>query len=210
MNANLSNLKRKLLEFLSFFGKIIQNISLSKKLFLGFLLLLFFFLPFLQMYKKEEARKKLSNAKSIFDLEKLIRNYPKTDSAGSAVLFLAKRQWNLGERETAILTLRKGSKNKKYPLLYSICLLKAKYEFYQGRKQVAEETLQKFLSSQKRNSFYPLVLIHLADIQKLNSKTEEARKNYQKVIQEDSNTLFQETAINRLLLLEIPTDNEES
>ena len=213
MISKLSNLKNKGLKYIQalkawFFGLPIK----TRKIYLGsigFLILLFLFVKISTFLKEEKSQQAFSTAKSIPDLEKLIRKYPKTSAGTSAAIFLAQEQWQTGQKATSILTLEKVIKNKKYPAIHTLFLMKSNYEFFLGRKKEAEKTLQTFLkSAEKNNDFYPLVLIRLGDIQKLSSKEEMAKASYQKVITEFPNSPFIQTAESRLLLFEISKKKE--
>jgi TolA-binding protein len=129
------------------------------------------------------AQRLLGSAKTADDYRKLIAEYPTTNAAGNAHLFLAEQLRKEGKLDEASALLRTfPDKYPEHPLLSGAWTSLAANLEAQGKADEALATYQKVSTSYGASFSAPIALMAQARLLKANGKTEEAGRIYEQVI----------------------------
>ncbi len=131
----------------------------------------------------EGAQQLLSGAKTADDYRKVIAEYPATNAAGNAHLFLAEQLRKDGKLDESSALLRTFTeKYPEYPLLSGAWTSLAANLEAQGKADEALATYQKVSTSYGASFSAPIALMAQARLLKAKGKTEEAGRIYEQII----------------------------
>lgn len=135
---------------------------------------------------KEGAEKSagaaLSKAESLQDLQDLLKSQPDSVAAGSARLLVAEKQWEAGDQDAAIETLREcvaGSAG--HPSGPTARASLASRLMQQGKNEEAAGLFRDLADAPDAKFIAPYALISLGDLAKADGKLDEAEQFYKRV-----------------------------
>jgi len=151
----------------------------------------------------------LNRAEDAASLQSLIKEFPDTAAEGSAMLLLADRQWEEGQQDAAITTLRDFlAKDGKHPAsLTARASLGAKL-MAQGKAKEATLVFEDLVGDPTASYIAPYALIGLGDIAKANGKPDDAEIFYQRVRTDFPDSPFSDGASRRISLLKATAPTE--
>lgn len=156
----------------------------------------------IQKSRQETAGAALNKAEDLAALQAVISEHADTTAARSAMVLLADRQWNEGQQDAAIETLRKFiSANPEHPALPSAKASLGSKLMSQGKAPEASDTLQSLVDDPNARFVAPYALITLGDIAKVAGDIEKAEASYNRVKTDFSDSSFAETATRRIATL---------
>jgi predicted negative regulator of RcsB-dependent stress response len=144
----------------------------------------------------------LSKADDLPALQDLVKNHAETPAAGSAQLVIAAKQWDAGDQDASIETLRAFiAANPKHPALPSARASLASRLAQQGKADDAAALFREIADSPESRFIAPYALVALGDIDKAAGKLDDAEKSYKRVQDEFSSSPFANLAGQHLRLL---------
>jgi predicted negative regulator of RcsB-dependent stress response len=136
------------------------------------------------------------------DLEEIIKNFEGTAAAGSSKILLAEKQWEDGQQDSAITTLRAITDSKvAHPARPTAIASLAAKLISQGKITDAEELYTELTESADSQYLAAYAWISLGDIALVKGDQEAAEKAYTTVERDFSGTSLSQDAINRRLLM---------
>jgi predicted negative regulator of RcsB-dependent stress response len=144
----------------------------------------------------------LTQADDSASLQKLIKEYPKTAAAGSARILLAEKQWDEGQQDASIATL-KGflAENQEHPALATAQASLGSKLATQGKTEEASKIFEQLASNDKARHLAPFALLSLGDLAKAAGDPAKAEGFYQRAQNEFPDSTFANTATRRIGLL---------
>ncbi len=164
----------------------------------------------IQNSETQSAGIALSKAEDIAGFQSVIDQYPKSDSAGSAMVLLANAQWSAGNKDDSINTLRKFITNfPTHPALYTAKASLGAKLLSQGKSGDASAVFEEISNESAGEYMAPYALICLGDIAKDAGELEKAESYYAKV-QKYPDSNLASTASTRITTLrtKAPTEIE--
>lgn len=152
--------------------------------------------------KQETAGALLSKAKDLSEFQEVVKNHEGTAASESARLLLAEKQWEDGQQDDAIATLKafvEGEAN--HPARPSAQASLAAKLLAQGKTEEAAELFKKITGDAEARHLAPYALICLGDIALSKGEKEEATQAYESVEREYPESPFAQDAIQRKLLV---------
>lgn len=163
----------------------------------------------IQRDQAAEAGSALTRAKTTADFEQVSLKYDNTPAADTATLALAELQWNEGQQEAAIATLRKLiAKGKDHP---AVPVAQSSLGFRlmsQGKHGEAEAAFQALLSSAPSSFLAPAALLALGDLAKQAGNIDQARSYYDKAQKLHADNSLSAAAEERIKLLQFQAPTE--
>lgn len=144
----------------------------------------------------------LSKADDLPALQDLVKNQPDTAAAGSAQLVIATKQWESGEQDASIETLRAFIEaNPEHPALPSAKASLASRLAQQGKTEEAATLFQAIADAPESRFIAPYALVSLGDLAKAEGKLDDAEKSYKRVQDDFSTSPFANLAGQHLRML---------
>lgn len=144
----------------------------------------------------------LSKADDLPALQDLVKSSPETAAAGSAQLVIASKQWDAGDQDASIETLRAFiATNLKHPALPSARASLASRLTQQGKTDEAAALFREIADAPESRFIAPYALVSLGDIAKAEGKFDDAEKSYKRVQDEFSSSPFANLAGQHLRML---------
>lgn len=155
---------------------------------------------------KEGAEKSagaaLSKAEGLPELQELVKSQPDTAAAGSARLLAAAKQWEAGDQDAAIETLRDFiATAKAHPALPTARASLASRLMQQGKNEEAAALFRELVDAPEAKFIAPYALISLGDLAKAEGKLEEAEQSYKKVEEDFADSPLASLAAQHLRML---------
>lgn len=144
----------------------------------------------------------LSKAEDLPALQDMVKNHPDTAAAGSAQLAIAAKQWDAGDQDASIETLRSFiSSNAGHPAVASARASLASRLMQQGKNDEAASLFREIADAPETKFIAPYALISLGDIAKADGKLDEAEQSYKRVQDGFSGSPFADLAGQHLRML---------
>jgi len=144
----------------------------------------------------------LNRAEDAASLQSLIKEFPDTAAEGSAMLLLADRQWQDGQQDAAITTLRDFlAKDGKHPASHTARASLGAKLLAQGKADEAARVFEDLAGDPTAGFIAPYALIGLGDIAKADGKPDDAETFYQRVRTDFPDSPFTDGASRRINLL---------
>jgi predicted negative regulator of RcsB-dependent stress response len=151
---------------------------------------------------QETAGAALNKAEDLAALQEVISRHAGTTAARSAMLLLADRQWNEGQQDASIETLRKFiAESPKHPALPTAQANLGAKLMFQGKSPEAAQVFESLVNDPKARYIAPYALISLGDIAKVAGDLEKAEASYNRVKNDFSDSGFADTANRRIATL---------
>jgi predicted negative regulator of RcsB-dependent stress response len=151
---------------------------------------------------EETAGGLLAKADDISDFQGIVKNHEGTAAAFSAKVLLAEKQWQDGQQDDAVATLKAfiegGSGHPGLPSAKASLASKLKA---QGKQDEAEKMFRAMTDDVEMRFIAPYAWICIGDIEAARGNTEAAAKAYNTVSTEFSGSSFGRDAKQRALLL---------
>lgn len=151
---------------------------------------------------QESAGAALNKAADLPSLQAVIQEHSGTRAAGSAMVLLAENQWNEGQQDAAINTLRNfiNSNPDHAALSTAQASLGAKL-MAQGKSADASAVFQQIIDDPKARFIAPYALISLGDIAQAAGDPEKAELSYNRAKTDFPDSSFASTATGRIASL---------
>jgi len=159
----------------------------------------------------EEAGAALSKAETVTDLQAVAKTHPDSPAAGSAQILLADKQWESGDQDAAIETLRSFlAAHPAHPGVASARASLASRLAQQGKTGDAEPLFLQVANDAGSRFLAPYALVALGDIKKTAGKTDEAGELYKRAQDEFTGSPFANSAAQhaKLLNFKMPAEIE--
>ncbi len=151
---------------------------------------------------EETAGALLSKAEDISELQSVVKNHEGTEAAFSAKVLLAEKQWEDGQQDDAIATLKAFvESDREHPARPSAEASLASKLWAQGKEDEAGELFQDLSEDADSKHLAPYALISLGDIAMAKGDAEAARKFYEEVESDYPASTYSQEAVSRMLLL---------
>ena len=155
---------------------------------------------------KDSAEKSAGNllvsSDGISDLQSITKNHQGTAAAFSAKILLAEKQWEDGQQDDAIETLRAFvDADRSHPGRASAQASLAAKLRIQGKVDEAEEMFRDLTEDTEARFLAPYAWISLGDIELEKGNTDAAAKAYEAVERDFPGSSYAQEAMNRRLLL---------
>lgn len=127
------------------------------------------------------AGEAFSKAETITDLQAISKEHPGTPAAGSAAIVISAKQWEAGEQDAAIETLRSFiAANPEHPALPTARASLASRLMQQGKNDEAVTIFREVADGAKSRYIAPYALVSLGDIAKAAGHPDEAEASYKR------------------------------
>jgi predicted negative regulator of RcsB-dependent stress response len=152
-----------------------------------------------QQGQEESAGAALSSAGDLSSLQSILREFPDSTAAGSARVLLADQQWEEGQQDAAIETLRSFlSSNPKHPARHTARASLGSKLFSQGKNPEAREVFNALVADEGGRFLAPYALISLGDIARAEGDVAAAQAFYQQANSDYPANSFNQIASTRL------------
>ncbi len=151
---------------------------------------------------EETAGALLAKAEDLSELQTIVKNHGDTSAAYSAKVLLAEKQWEDGQQDDAIATLKAFvESDRDHPARPSAEASLASKLWSQGKTDEAEELFRDLSEDSDSRFLAPYALISIGDIEASKGNVEAAEKAYETVENEFAGSTFSSDALNRRLLV---------
>ncbi len=151
---------------------------------------------------EEAAGGLLAKAKDISELQGVVKNHEGTAAAYSAKILLADKQWEDGQQDDAVATLKALLElGTEHPALPSVKASLATKLLAQGKQDEAAKMFRDITEDPETRFLAAYAWISLGDIEAAKGDTDAAKKAYDMVKTEFSDSSFARDADQRALLL---------
>jgi predicted negative regulator of RcsB-dependent stress response len=152
---------------------------------------------------EKDAGAVLVKSEGVPELQALVKDKPDTAAAGSAQLVIAAKQWEAGQQEAAVETLKGFISSKpEHPGVISAKASLASRLMQMGQKDEAQKLFNELVGDPAARYVAPYALMSLGDMQKAEGKLDEAEQSYKKAQNDYGNANpFANQAGQRLKLL---------
>lgn len=151
---------------------------------------------------EETAGAMLVSAEDISGLQAVVKNHGDTSAAFSAKILLAEKQWEDGQQDDSIATLRAFiGAERDHPAWPSAQSSLAAKLLSQGKTDEAEGLFKELTDAPEARYLAPYAWIRLGDIAMESGKTEAAEKAYETVEEDFPGSSYAQEALQRRLLL---------
>ena len=156
----------------------------------------------LDQSKQNEAGSKLIEADEIADYQDVIKQYPDSTAASSAMLLLANAQWQDSQPDTIQGLQDFLTQNPEHPAAHTASVSLGLKLLEQGKTSEAKEQLSSIADSHPDSYIAPLACIALGDIAKSEGQIDIAQNWYEKAKKDnDKNNVFIQMADTRLSIV---------
>lgn len=160
---------------------------------------------------EETAGGLLTKAVDLSDLQGIVKNHEGTAAAFSAKVLLADKQWEDGQQDSAVATLKAFIESGgSHPAIASAKASLASKLLAQGKQDEAADLFSEMTDDPDTSFLAPYALISLGDIAAAKGDLEAAAKAYETVTAEFSESSFAGDASERGLLLKAKAPAEVS
>lgn len=169
---------------------------------LAIVAVVFVILKGIKQSNEESAGALLTKAEDLAELQAVVKNYEDTEAAFSAKVLLAEKQWEDGQQDDAIATL-KGfvDSERAHPARPSAEVSLAAKLWSQGKVDKAEALFRDLADDSDARYLAPYAWISIGDIEAGKGNTEAAQKAYETVENEFAGSSYAGEAQTRLLLV---------
>ncbi len=148
------------------------------------------------------AGEALSKAESLPDLLEIQKKHAGTPAAGSAAILISSKQWEAGEQDAAIETLRKFiAENAEHPAIPTARASLATRLMQYGKKDEAAALFREVADAGDSRFIAPYALVSLGDMEKAAGRTKEAEEAYKRAAEDFKGNPFANLADQHLKLL---------
>lgn len=155
------------------------------------------------------AGEMLASAESVDELQEVVKDLPSTQAAGSSQVLISEMQWDNGEQEAAIETLRGFiATNTDHPALPSAKASLGSRLMQQGNNDEAAALFRELVDSPDARFIAPFALVSLGDIAKSAGEIEEAEEFYKRAQNDYGTNQFGSLAQQRLKLVNFTAPTE--
>lgn len=152
--------------------------------------------------KEMAAGAALAKAEDVSDLQGVVKNHEGSTAAQSATVLLAEKQWEDGQQDDAVATLKEFIESgKTHPALPNAKASLASKLLAQGKTDEATSIFQDLTEDPSARFLAPYAWISLGDIESAKGDAEAARKAYEMLELDFPGSSFAGDAAKRLLLL---------
>lgn len=152
--------------------------------------------------KEMAAGAALAKAADVSDLQGVVKNHEGSTAAQSATVLLAEKQWEDGQQDDAVATLKEFIESgKTHPALPNAKASLASKLLAQGKTDEATSIFQDLTEDPSARFLAPYAWISLGDIESAKGDAEAARKAYEMLELDFPGSSFAGDAAKRLLLL---------
>jgi predicted negative regulator of RcsB-dependent stress response len=156
----------------------------------------------IQRSGEETAGALLAKAEDISDLQGLVKNHAGTAAAYSAKVLLAEKQWEDGQQDDSVGTLKAFIEGGEvHPALASAKASLASKLLTQGKQDEAEEMFRDLAEDPDSRFIAPFAWISIGDIKLAKGDSDGAAKAYDMVEEEFPGSPFSQDATMRGLLM---------
>ncbi len=149
--------------------------------------------------RQESAGAALNKAADLKALQSVTQEHQDTRAATSAAVLLAESQWNEGQQDAAIATLRTVVDSKtEHPALPTARASLAAKLMAQGKTADATAVFQQILDDPKARFIAPYAHLSLGDIAKVAGDLDKAELSYTRVKNDFPDSSFADTANRRI------------
>ena len=159
--------------------------------------------------KRDSAGAALNQADDLAKLQEVIKSHSGTPAEGSAHVLLAERQWNEGQQDAAIETLRSFVESQpSHPAVPNALASLAAKKMIQGKSDEAKSLFEDLIDRENAVYLAPFALISLGDIALAAGDENAAKGYYEKARTEHPSSPFANTASQRAPMVEakMPTE----
>jgi predicted negative regulator of RcsB-dependent stress response len=151
---------------------------------------------------EETAGALLAKAADVSDFQSIVKNHEGTAAAFSAKILLADKQWQDGQQDDAVATLKAFIEgNSAHPAIASAKASLASKLLAQGKQDEAAELFRGITEDPNARYLAPYAWISLGDIESAKGNADAAAKAYDTVGSEFAESSFAREASQRALLL---------
>lgn len=144
----------------------------------------------------------LTKSEGIAELQSMLKDHPDTAAAGSAQLVIAAKQWEEGDQDAAIETLRAFITAKpEHPGIPTARASLASRLLVQGKSDEAATQFQEIANDPKARFLAPYALTSLGDIHKAAGRLDEAEQAYKRAQNDFGTNPLSKAAADHLKLL---------
>ncbi|QJE97862.1 tetratricopeptide repeat protein [Luteolibacter luteus] len=148
------------------------------------------------------AGEDLSKAETLADLQEVPKKHEGTPAAGSAAILIASKQWDEGNQDASIETLKKFiADSPDHPGIPSAKASLATRLMQQGKTDEAAALFREVADGADSRFLAPYALVSLGDIEKAQGKLSEAEATYKKVSEDYKASPFGQLAQQHLQLV---------
>lgn len=149
--------------------------------------------------RQETAGQAFTKAADLPALQAVVNEHADTLAGHSALVLLAEKQWEKGDKDASIETLRKFiSGSKDHPALPAAQASLGYKLMSQGKSGDAAKVFQDIVEDPKARYLAPYALISLGDMSKTAGDTDKAESHYKRVKTEFSGSSFSSAASKRI------------
>ena len=151
----------------------------------------------------QEAGSALLDAEKISEYQDVVKKWPDSNAAASALPLMAELQWADSQPDSIASLNEFISKYPEHPSIATAKVSLGLRLLEQGKTDEASEILTEIAESDKHSYISPLACIALGDIAKAASKPDDAKQWYEKAQEDPSEqgNTFQDLAAARLILV---------
>jgi len=144
----------------------------------------------------------LTKAEDLPDFQSVVKNYGATQAAFSAKVMLAEKQWEDGQQDDAVSTLKAFvESDRNHPARPSAEASLAAKLWSQGKTDEAAELFRDLTEDADSRFLAPYAWISIGDIEASKGNAEAAEKAYETVENEFAGSTFSQDALTRRLLV---------
>ena len=148
------------------------------------------------------AGEDLSKAETLAALQEVPKKHEGTPAAGSAAILIASKQWEEGNQDASIETLKKFiAESPEHPAIPSAKASLATRLMQQGKNDEAATLFREIVDGADSRFLAPYALVSLGDIEKAQGKLKEAEATYKRVGEEFKGSPFGNLADQHLKLV---------
>jgi predicted negative regulator of RcsB-dependent stress response len=155
-----------------------------------------------QKGNQEAAGRSLQGAEDLSALQAVLRDFPGTEAAGSAQVLLGNQQWEEGQQDAAIETLRGFlAAEPEHPARHTARASLGSKLASQGKVEDARKVFEDLIEDREGEYLAPFALIWLGDLARAAGDTAAAEGYYQQVNRDYPGNSFNQIATTRVQLL---------
>jgi len=156
----------------------------------------------LKQSRANAAGEELGNAESLAEFQDVVKKHAGTPAAGSAAILISEKQWEAGEQDTAIETLRKFiADSPEHPAIPSAKASLATRLMQQGKSDEAITIFKELVGNPAAKYIAPYALVSIGDIDKAAGRLQDAEASYKRVAEEFKGSPFASLADQHLKLV---------
>ncbi len=151
----------------------------------------------------------LSKAETLAELQEVPKKHAGTPAAGSAAILISTEQWDAGEQDAAIETLRKFiAENPEHPALPTAKASLGTRLMQQGKNDEAATLFREVADAPGGRFIAPYALMSLGDMEKAAGRRQEAEDAYKRAVEGFRGNPFANLADQHLKLVDFKMPEE--